>query len=330
MISLSKPKTDLPWLDEMGLGKTKPYYHTKLGAAFLGDSLAGMKKIPSESIDLVFTSPPFALTRKKEYGNEPIERYMEWFIPFCEEIKRILTPEGSFVLDIGGSWIPGAPVRSMYHFEVAIHLSKMFHLAQDFYWYNPSKLPTPAEWVTVRRVRVKDAINTVWWFSKTEHPEADNRRVLVPYSESMKSLIKNGYRAKKRPSGHDISDKFGKDNGGAIPSNLLTIANTESNSAYLRYCREFGVKAHPARYPAKLVEFFVDYLLDPEYESLILDPFGGSNVTGSVAEEKGHRWISFEQEDEYMRGSMLRFLEGPLFTDPRVRSVITGESAARG
>lgn len=330
MISLSKPKTDLPWLDDVGLGKMKPFYHTKLGAAFLGDSLAGMKKIPSESVDLVFTSPPFALTRKKEYGNEPIERYMEWFIPFCEEIKRILTPEGSFVLDIGGSWIPGAPVRSMYHFEVAIHLSKMFYLAQDFYWYNPSKLPTPAEWVTVRRVRVKDAVNTVWWFSKTDHPEADNRRVLVPYSESMKSLIKNGYTAKKRPSGHDISDKFGKDNGGAIPSNLLTIANTESNSAYLRYCREFGIKAHPARYPAKLVEFFLDYLLEREHQSLILDPFGGSNVTGSVAEEKGHRWITFEQEDEYMRGSMLRFLEGPLFIDPRVRSIITGESAPQG
>jgi len=330
MISLKRPMTDLPWLGEVGLGKSKPYYHTKLGAAFLGDSLAGMKKIPSESVDLVFTSPPFALTRKKEYGNEPIERYLEWFIPFCEEIKRILTPDGSFVLDIGGSWIPGAPVRSMYHFEVAIHLSKMFHLAQDFYWYNPSKLPTPAEWVTVRRVRVKDAINTVWWFSKTEHPDADNRRVLVPYSDSMKSLIKNGYRAKKRPSGHDISEKFGKDNGGAIPPNLLTIANTESNSAYLRLCRDFGIKVHPARFPAKLVEFFVNYLLDPEYESLILDPFAGSNVTGSVAEQEGHRWLSFEQDDEYIRGSMLRFLEGPLFTDPRVRSVIAGESAPRG
>lgn len=330
MISLSNPVTDLPWLNQVGLGKTKPYYHTKQGAAFLGDSLAGMRKLPPGSVDLVFTSPPFALTRKKEYGNEPIERYMEWFIPFCEEIKRILTPEGSFVLDIGGSWIPGAPVRSMYHFEVAIHLAKMFYLAQDFYWYNPSKLPTPAEWVTVRRVRVKDAINTVWWFSKTEHPEADNRRVLVPYSESMKSLIKNGYRAKKRPSGHDISDKFGRDNGGAIPSNLLTIANTESNSAYLRLCREYGIKPHPARYPAKLVEFFFDYLLKPNERSLILDPFAGSNVTGSVAEERGHHWIAFEKEDEYMRGSMVRFLDAPLFTDPKVRSIISGDAGPGG
>lgn len=330
MLSLGKPKTDLPWLAELGLSKLRPYYHTRLGATFQGDSLAGMRRIPSESVDLVFTSPPFALTRKKEYGNEPIERYLEWFIPFCQEIKRILTPDGSFVLDIGGAWIPGAPIRSMYHFEVAIHLAKMFHLAQDFYWHNPSRLPTPAEWVTVRRVRVKDAVNTVWWFSKTEHPAADNRRVLVPYSDSMKSLIKNGYKAKKRPSGHDISEKFGRDNGGAIPSNLLTIANTESNSAYLRLCREFDIKPHPARFPAKLVEFFVDLLLDPDVPALILDPFAGSNVTGAVAESKGHRWLAFEQEDEYIRGSMLRFLEGPLFTNQRVRSIITGDAATRG
>ncbi|MCC5828806.1 MAG: site-specific DNA-methyltransferase [Phycisphaeraceae bacterium] len=329
MLSLENSATDLPWLERIGLAKQKPFYHTNLGAAFLGDSLAGMKRIPSESIDLVVTSPPFALTRKKEYGNEPIERYLEWFIPFCEEIKRILTPKGSFVLDIGGAWIPGAPVRSTYHFEVAVQLARMFHLAQDFYWYNPARLPTPAEWVTVRRVRVKDAVNTVWWFSKTENPDADNRRVLVPYSESMKSLIKNGYKAKKRPSGHDISEKFGKDNGGAIPPNLLTIANTESNSAYLRLCREFSVKPHPARFPAKLVEFFVDFLVDRDSDPLILDPFGGSNVTGSVAEDRGFRWVTFEQSDEYMRGSMLRFLDGPLFTEPRIRSLISGESTGR-
>lgn len=328
MIATGKPKTDLPWLADVGLGAAKPFYHTNKGAAFLGDSLAGMRKIPSESVDLVFTSPPFALTRQKEYGNEPIERYLAWFLPFCEEIRRILKPDGSFVLDIGGAWIPGAPVRSMYHFEVAVALSKKFKLAQDFYWYNPSRLPTPAEWVTVRRIRVKDAVNTVWWFGKGEFPNADNRRVLQPYSAAMKSLLKNGYKAQMRPSGHDISDKFNKDNGGAIPSNLLTIANTESNSAYLRMCKSFGVKAHPARFPAKLVEFFADLLLDGQ-DKLVLDPFGGSNTTGSVVEAKGHRWIVFEQEDEYIRGSMLRFLDGDLFTDPKVRSIVTGKGDSK-
>lgn len=323
MLGLGKPKADLDWLEDVGLDGAKPHYHTELGAAFLSDSLAGMRKIPAETIDLVFTSPPFALTRKKEYGNEPVERYLAWFLPFCEEIKRILKPDGSFVLDIGGAWIPGAPVRSMYHFEVAVALSKKFYLAQDFYWYNPSRLPTPAEWVTVRRVRVKDAVNTVWWFSKSENPSADNRRVLQPYSESMKSLLKNGYKAKKRPSGHDISVNFNRDNGGAIPPNLITIANTESNSAYLRLCREYDVKPHPARFPAKLVEFFVDLLLDGK-KHLILDPFAGSNVTGSVAERRGHRWIAFEREGEYMRGSMLRFLEGPLFVSAAIRSALAG------
>lgn len=342
MIQLGKAKSHLPWLEELKLDGTKPFYHTEMGAAFLGDSLAAMKKIPADSVDLVFTSPPFALTRQKEYGNEPIERYMAWFMPFCEEIKRILKPEGSFVLDIGGAWIPGAPVRSLYHFEVAIALSKMFKLAQDFYWYNPSKLPTPAEWVTIRRLRVKDSVNMVWWFGKTENPKADNRRVLQPYSAAMKNLLKKGYKAQMRPSGHDISEHFNKDNGGAIPSNLLTaededlvvaqnllsIANTESTSAYIRQCKAMGIKPHPARFPAKLVEFFVDFLLDGE-DKLILDPFGGSNTTGSVAERKGHRWVVFELEDEYLRGSMVRFIDGELAADDKVRKVITGELLAK-
>jgi len=322
MLATGTPKEPMSaWLRRLGLSTHTPFYHTRYGAAFLQDSLAGMKQIPAECVDLVFTSPPFALTRQKEYGNQPIERYLAWFIPFCEEIKRILKPTGSFVLDIGGAWVPGSPVRSMYHFEVAVHLSKMFRLAQDFYWYNPSRLPTPAEWVTVRRVRVKDAVNTVWWFGKTENPAANNRRVLQPYSQAMKSLLKNGYKAKLRPSGHDISNGFNKDNGGAIPSNLLTIANTESNSTYLRSCKEFGIKPHPARFPARLVEFFVDLLLDVN-PALIVDPFGGSNVTGRVAEDRGHQWVAFEREDKYMRGSMLRFTNGPLFTNSKVRSKI--------
>ena len=111
------------------------------------------------------------------------------------------------------------------------------------------------EWVTVRRLRVKDSVNMIWWFGKSKWPNADNRRVLQPYSESMKGLIKNGYKAKKRPSGHDISTKFQRDNGGAIPPNLIQIANTESNSAYLRKCKERGIKPHPARYPEQLVKF---------------------------------------------------------------------------
>jgi len=270
-----------------------------------------MSAMPSSSVDLVMTSPPFALVRKKEYGNEPVERYMDWFLPFCLQVKRLLKPTGSFVLDIGGSWIPGSPVRSLYHFELAVRLAKEFCLAQEFYWYNPAKLPTPAEWVTVRRIRVKDAVNMVWWFSKEPTPKADNRRVLQPYSKSMLNLIQRGYKAKMRPSGHDISDKFQRDNGGAIPSNLIELANTDSNSPYLRSCRALGIKPHPARFPEGLVRFFVDFLTDPG--DLVLDPFAGSNVTGATCESAGRRWVALELDAEYLRGSISRFpsLETP-------------------
>jgi len=301
----------------LGLEGMRPAYTTSLGVAYCADSLTSMQRMPSASIDLVMTSPPFALVRKKEYGNEPIERYLEWFMPFCMEIKRLLKPTGSFVLDIGGSWIPGAPVRSIYHFELAVLLSREFKLAQDFYWYNPAKLPTPAEWVTVRRIRVKDAVNMVWWFSKEDFPKADNRKVLQPYSKSMQDLLRRGYTAKKRPSGHDISDKFQRDNGGSIPSNLLEIANTESNSYYLRRCKALDMKPHPARFPESLVKFFVDYLTDEG--DLVLDPFAGSNVTGAACEKSGRRWIAMEQDPRYLEGSKARFEDRSAEAVPRVR-----------
>ncbi|MEX2185421.1 MAG: site-specific DNA-methyltransferase [Pirellulales bacterium] len=302
---------DLKWIGEVRLDKQTPAYSTPGGALFGKDALAILRMLPSNSIDLVMTSPPFALTRQKEYGNEPLDRYLDWFMPFCFEIKRVLKATGSFVLDIGGAWKPNVPVRSVYHFELAVKLAREFFLAQEFYWYNPARLPTPAEWVTVRRLRVKDAVNMVWWFGKSEWPKADNRRVLQPYSESMKSLIKNGYKAAKRPSGHDISSKFQKDNGGAIPPNLIQIANTESNSAYLRTCKERGLRPHPARYPEQLVRFFVDFLTDEN--DLVYDPFAGSNVTGAVCDQRGRRWIASEIEPRYVESSMIRFEVGPLF-----------------
>jgi site-specific DNA-methyltransferase (cytosine-N4-specific) len=305
MVNLRSFGRKLDWLTPLGINKLTPYYSTQYGAALIGDSLTMLKTLPSASVDLVMTSPPFALTRKKEYGNEPIERYLEWFWPFCLEIKRILKPTGSFVLDIGGAWVPGAPVRSVYHFDLAVRLSKEFHLAQEFYWYNPAKLPTPAEWVTIRRIRVKDAVNMVWWFSKQEYPKANNKNVLRPYSDSMRDLIRNGYKAKRRPSGHDISDTFQRDNGGAIPPNLLEIANTESNSYYLRRCKELGIKPHPARYPEALVQFFIDFLTDED--DFVVDPFGGSNVTGSVCERAGRRWLVSELRSDYLEGSLARF-----------------------
>ena len=147
-----------------------------------------LRALPADSVALVFTSPPFALRRKKAYGNVDADSYVDWFWPFAQEIHRVLTPEGSFVYDLNGAWNAGSGTRSLFPYELILRLGRLFHLAQEFYWYNPSKLPTPAEWVTIRRTRVKDAVTTIWWLSKTQEPQADNRRVLRPYSPSMKRL----------------------------------------------------------------------------------------------------------------------------------------------
>ncbi|MCF4969443.1 site-specific DNA-methyltransferase [Nostoc sp. CMAA1605] len=284
-----------------------PYYKQQHGQAYLGDSLEMITTIPDSSINLILTSPPFALTRQKEYGNASADKYIEWFLPFAHQFKRVLAENGSFVLDLGGAYLPGNPVRSIYQYELLVRLCQEvgFFLAQELYHYNPARLPTPAEWVTIRRIRVKDAVNVVWWLSKTPHPKADNRKVLKPYSHSMKRLLKNGYKAKIRPSGHEISEKFQKDNQGAIPPNLLEIANTESNSIYLRRCKAAGIKPHPARFPQGFAEFFIKFLTDEG--DLVLDPFAGSNTTGFVAETLQRRWISCEINQDYVVGSRYRF-----------------------
>ncbi len=282
-------------------------FASEYGKIVHGDSLEVMKSIEDDSLDLIVTSPPFALTRKKDYGNVAAEEYVDWFETFAHQFHRILKETGSLVIDIGGSWQSGQPTRNLYHFELLLMLCKKvgFFLAQEFYWWNPSKLPTPAEWVNIRRIRVKDAVNCVFWLSKSPWPKASNRRVLTPYSGSMLDLLENGYKAKLRPSGHDISDKFQKNNGGAIPPNLIAIPNTESNSYYLRYCKENDIKPHPARFPAKLPEFFIRMLTD--IGDRVLDPFAGSCVTGEVCETLQRQWICCEVEESYILGGIGRF-----------------------
>lgn len=283
------------------------FHRTGRGQIICGNSLDVLTAWEPNSVDLIMTSPPFGLVRKKDYGNVETNEYVDWFKPFAAAFHRVLKDQGSLVIDIGGAWNKGYPTRNLYHFKLLIMLCEEFgfHLAQDFYWWNPSKLPTPAEWVTVRRVRVKDAINTVWWLSKTPWPKASNRRVLQPYSPSMRELLEKGYSAKKRPSGHDISEKFAVDNGAAIPPNLLAIPNTESNSFYLRYCEAHGYKPHPARYPAELPEYFIRMLSDPG--DTVVDPFAGSCVTGEVCERLDRNWTCIEMLTDYCEAALGRF-----------------------
>lgn len=289
--------------------KIPPLYQTDLGAAYCADSLELLPKLAAGSVDLVVTSPPYALHFKKEYGNADQRDYVKWFLPFAAEIKRVLKPEGSFVLNVGGAWTAGAPIRSLYHYRLLIALCDEleYELCQEFFWFNPAKMPAPAEWVNVRRMRVKDSVEYIFWLSPSRFPKADNSRVLQPYSEDMKRLIKRGIKKTRRPSGHNIKTTFAADRGGSIPPNLIECGNNESNSRYIRETKTSGRKVHPARFPSELPRFFIEFLT--ERGDTVLDPFAGSNTTGAVAEKLGRRWISIERDEGYAADSELRFSE---------------------
>lgn len=307
----------MPKASGLPIATAQPFYATDLGSAYLGDSRELLRQVSSSSVNLVFTSPPYALHFKKEYGNVEKAKYVQWFLSFAKEIHRVLEDDGSFVLNIGGSYNRGTPTRSLYHFHLLIALVEEigFHLAQECFWYNPAKMPAPAEWVTVRRIRVKDSVEYVWWLSKTPWPKASNLKVLKAYSPDMIRLNQNGVKAAVRPSGHVIRSSFDKTRaGGSIPPNvteaqladsMLRLGNNASNDKYTKRCKEIGLKIHPARFPPSLPDFFIRMLTDEG--DVVIDPFAGSNTTGVVAETLRRRWIAFEAVEEYLEASRVRF-----------------------
>jgi site-specific DNA-methyltransferase (cytosine-N4-specific) len=262
-------------------------------------------------VQLIFTSPPFPLNRKKQYGNRQGEAYVKWLSGFAPLFREFLKPDGSIVLEMGNAWEPGKPamstlaLRALLAFLDAGNLS----LCQQFICYNPARLPTPAQWVNVERIRVKDAFTHVWWMSTTDRPKADNRGVLRDYSASMlKLLASKKYNAGARPSEHHIgASSFFTDNKGAIPSNVLTYANTAASDDYLKYCRKHSLQLHPARMPAKLPEFFIKFLT--EQGDLVLDPFGGSNTTGAAADRLKRQWLSIEPNRRCVSGHVVQKIQ---------------------
>lgn len=314
-------------------------YKTNLGDIIHGNSIellsSELKEELSGKINLIVTSPPFPLNNKKKYGNEKGEEYLKWFIEMAPIFSDLLTDDGSLVIEIGNSWEPDRPVQSLLHLECLMGLVKHpkanLRLIQEFICYNPSKLPSPAQWVTVNRLRTVDSYTHIWWIAKSDFPKADNSKVLRPYSKSMQSLLKRQkYNSGKRPSEHNVSKTgFLKDNGGSIshnffemeaidenrdvrlPHSVLSFSNTNSNDYFLKTCREKGVTPHPARMSGGLVNFFIQFLTDEE--DIVLDPFGGSNTTGYCAEKLKRKWITFELNEAYIEQAILRM------SDPKLK-----------
>jgi site-specific DNA-methyltransferase (cytosine-N4-specific) len=288
-------------------------YKTKLGTLYVAEVDRFLKSPQGRShrgkVQLILTSPPFPLNRKKRYGNEQGEEFMKWLGALAKPLAQLLAPDGSIVMEMGNAWEPGKPVMSTLSLRSLLTFLEdgELHLCEQFVCHNPARLPSPAQWVNVERIRVKDAYTNVWWMAPSERPKANNRNVLTEYSGAMRELLrKQRYNAGKRPSGHNIGKtSFLKDNGGAIPSNVLTLSNTASSDPYRDYCRENELDVHPALMVPGLVEFFIRMLTDKG--DLVYDPFAGSNTTGAVAERLGRRWIATEPLEHYVAGSKGRF-----------------------
>lgn len=304
-------------------------YKTALGECRQGDSLEVLASLEDDSIDLIVTSPPFSLQRHKRYGEVEQSEYVDWLLQFGAAALPKLKETGSFVIDIGGAYQKGQPVKSLYPFRFLVRMcdSLGYFLAQDFYWHNTSALPAPIEWVNKRKLRCKTSVNTVWWFSKTTQPKSDVRNVLVPYTDRMKKLFEkpeNFYTVgAERPSGHVMGNSWANNNGGSIPPNLLQISNSESNSQYLRYCKALGIKGHPARFPSKLPEFFIKMLTDEG--DFVVDIFSGSNTTGCVAESLGRRWLSVDLDNEFVANSVFRFSDSEKVASAYYNAIISGD-----
>lgn len=313
----------------------KELYKTKHGKLLIGNSIEIAKSYLSRyyknKFNLIITSPPFPLNTKKRYGNLQGEEYLEWFIDLAPIFSDLLTDDGSLVIEIGNSWEPGKPIQSLLHLECLLGMVKNqdsdLRLIQEFISYNPSKLPSPAQWVTVNRIRTVDSYTHVWWMAKSDEPKADNSKVLRPYSKKMEKLIETKkFNSGKRPSEHGISkEAFAKDNSGSIAHNLfeldqldpgrevrlphsvLSFSNTTSNDHFSRTCRKENINPHPARMNGGLVNFFLEFLTDES--DLVLDPFAGSNTTGYCAEKLQRKWIGIEINEDYAYDSIIRFEE---------------------
>lgn len=322
----------------MRLGQSK-----KSGRYYIGNSEEILRYRPFHNLrgrfQLIFTSPPFPLNEKKSYGNMKGDKYLEWFTSLAPKFAEMLTEDGSIVIEMGNGWEPKRPVQSLLPLKSLMSFVENkeagLRLIQQFVCYNPSRLPSPAQWVTINRIRTVDSFTNIWWIAKSDFPKADNSKVLRPYSDSMLSLLKRGdFNAGKRPSGHDISEAaFLRDCGGSIAHNFfeldtmdsqrkvrlpdlfnaLSLSNNTSNDFFIRTCKEKGIKKpHPARMQMGLAAFFIKYLTDRG--DWVLDPFAGSNTTGYAAARLGRRWIAIDTREEYVEQSKIRFEDPALKT----------------
>lgn len=311
----SKGKQELTVIDR---SSARLYFVTKNGMAFWGDSRHVGSMFPGE-IDLIITSPPFLLTREREYQNvASSERdYVDGMVAAIESWLPCLSQTASIVLNLGDSIKSGMGHQSLYKERLLIALEDKLglHLVQKFVWYSPSKMPS-GYWVTKAARDCVTATEDFYWLSlNPKGCKASNKSVLVEYSEKQLEYLNSAYRKSPttatRPSGQSANEStFYQQREGAIPSNLLLATPEGAGSKYSAYCKEHHLPRHPAMFHHSLPEFFIRFLTDRG--AVVCDTYSGSGNTPYAAEVQDRHWISWEVVKEYVLGHYGRFIANGL------------------
>lgn len=259
-----------------------------------------LKEFPENSIDLIVTSPPYS--DQRFYGTDESrihpDDYVEWFLTKAIEFKRVLKETGSFILNINDKVVEGK--QHLYVFELVLKLVKEigFNFVRDYIWFNPSTPPNIFS--TGKYGRTKKSHEYCFWFSKGDTWTFNLSPIRKPYSKSMLKTFEEQKAFSdnriKKPSGHSFNIKRWRNKGGSDPGSVLTIPNTISNDKFNKMCRNRGI-AHPARFPEKLVEFFI--LAGSNENDIVLDPFCGSGTTAVSAHRHKRRWIGIDANKDY-------------------------------
>lgn len=246
---------------------------------YLGDSKDILKKLPDNSVDLIFTSPPYADQRKNTYGGIHPDQYVEWFLPISEQLLRVLKPEGTFILNIKEKVVKGE--RSTYVMELILAMKKQGWLwTEEFIWHK--KNCYPGKWPN----RFRDAWERLLQFNKEKKFKMYQEEVMVPMGDWAKSRLKNLSDTDKKRDESKVGSGFGKNISNwitrdkAYPANVLHLA-TECNN-----------KNHSAAFPEGLPEWFIK--LFTGQNDVVLDPFMGSGTTNFVAQRMMRHSIGIE------------------------------------
>ena len=259
-----------------------------------GDCLELLKQLEDNSVDLVITSPPYA--DLKVYIDNPgilADDYVEWFLPICNEICRVIKPTGSFILNINDKVENG--FRHPYVFDLIsqIHKRTDLKLFERLFWNKMKGLPN--------RSRFGDRVEYLFWFAKEKGFKFNIDEMRTEYSEKsiqrMKNPLKKRFARTEENQESDEYKEWSPNPKGALPTTLVNISSESKRIA----------DNHVAVYPVELVKYFIKG--STEEGDLVLDPFMGTGTTAITAKYLGRNFIGFEKQEEYIEVANKRISE---------------------